>query len=213
MKITQSHLIANSSVDRGTFEEVYAGKAPWEIDKPQGAFVAVAERVKGTVLDAGCGTGEHALFFASRGHRVTGIDFLEGPVRRARAKAAERGLAVEFLVKDALELDDWGKRFASVIDCGLFHVFSDQDRTRYVHGLAKVLEPGGRMFLVCFSDAEPGTEGPRRVSRKEICDAFSDGWDVESIEPTQIEVNPDFAEITFSEGGPKARFAVVCRKV
>jgi hypothetical protein len=100
-----------------------------------------------------------------------------------------------------------------VIDCGLFHVFSDQDRTRYVHGLAKVLEPGGRMFLVCFSDAEPGTAGPRRVSRKEIYDAFSGGWDVESVEPTRIEVNPDFAEITFSEGGPKAWFAVMRRKV
>ena len=97
--------------DRGHFETAYAGKAPWDIGKPQGPFVAAADRVTGPVLDAGCGTGDTALFFAARGHRVTGIDFLEEPIRRARAKAAERGLSVEFLVKDAMTLGDWGERF------------------------------------------------------------------------------------------------------
>src|SRR5213080_5531167 len=102
--------------DRAAFESFYAGKAPWDIGKPQGPFVAVADRVTSPVLDAGCGTGDTALFFAARGHRVTGIDFMDEPIRRARLKAAERGLAAEFLVKDALTLGDWDKRFASVID-------------------------------------------------------------------------------------------------
>jgi 2-polyprenyl-3-methyl-5-hydroxy-6-metoxy-1,4-benzoquinol methylase len=92
--------------DHTTFEQTYAGKAPWDIGKPQAPFVAVAARVTSSVLDAGCGTGDTALFFAARGHRVTGIDFVEEAIRRARAKAAERGLAVEFLVKDALTLGD-----------------------------------------------------------------------------------------------------------
>jgi cyclopropane fatty-acyl-phospholipid synthase-like methyltransferase len=202
----------SNSIDRASFENFYAGKAPWDIGKPQGAFVAVADRVTSPVLDAGCGTGEHALFFAARGHRVVGIDFVEGAIQRARRKADERGLSVEFLVKDATMLSDWGARFASVIDCGLFHVFSDDDRRRYVQGLAQVVEPGGRLFLMCFSDEEPGTEGPRRVSRQELYDAFADGWEVESVQPVQIEVNPEFTEIKFSEGGPKAWFAVVRRK-
>jgi SAM-dependent methyltransferase len=203
--------------DRATFENAYAGKAPWDIGKPQRPFVTVADRVTSPVLDAGCGTGDTALFFAARGHRVTGIDFLDEPIRRARAKAAGKGLAVEFLVKDALTLADWGERFASVIDSGLFHVFSDDDRRRYVGGLARVVEPGGRIFLLCFSDEEPGTVGPRRVSQKELREAFAegadgDGWEVESIEPVRIEVNPEFTAFTFSEGGPKAWFAVVRRK-
>ncbi|MCI0456570.1 MAG: class I SAM-dependent methyltransferase [Gemmataceae bacterium] len=103
--------------NRATFENAYAGKAPWDIGKPQGPFVAVADQVTDPVLDAGCGTGDTALFFAARGHRVTGIDFLDEPIRRARLKAAERGLSVEFLVKDALTLqapshfrDFWAKR-------------------------------------------------------------------------------------------------------
>ena len=130
MTMPQSSLVASQSVDHATFEGLYAGPAPWDIGKPQGAFVAIADRVTGPVLDAGCGTGEHALFFAARGLRVIGIDFVEEAIRRARAKAAERGQAVEFLVKDATALDGWGERFASVIDCGLFHVFSDDDRRR-----------------------------------------------------------------------------------
>jgi cyclopropane fatty-acyl-phospholipid synthase-like methyltransferase len=198
--------------NRATFENAYAGIAPWDIDRPQPPFAAAADQVTSPVLDAGCGTGETALFFAARGHRVTGIDFLEEPIRRARAKATQRGLAVEFLVKDAMTLADWDERFATVIDSGLFHVFADDARGRYVQGLAHVLEPGGRLFLMCFSAEEPGTEGPRRVSRQELHDAFAGGWEVESVQPARIEINPEFTAFKFSEGGPKAWFAIIRRK-
>src|SRR5947209_20282453 len=162
----------SSVPDRSTFESAYTGQAPWDISKPQQAFLDVADQITGSVLDAGCGTGDNALFFASRGQKVTGIDFLEEPIQRARHKASERGLSVTFLVKDALTLKDWPERFDTVIDSGLFHVFSDADRARYVAGLATVLRPGGPLFLMCWSDREPGTEGPRRVSREELHEAF-----------------------------------------
>jgi len=154
------------TIDRATFESIYAGKAPWETGRPHEQFVWVADRIVSPVLDAGCGTGDVALFLAARGRQVTGIDFVEEAIRRARAKAVERALSVEFLVKDAMTLRDWGRRFATVIDSGLFHVFSDDDRRRYVEGLRAALALGGRLFLSCFSDEEPGTEGPRRVSRQ-----------------------------------------------
>src|SRR5438045_7980563 len=116
--------------NRETFEGLYAGKAPWDIGKPQPAFVAAAGKVIGSVLDAGCGTGENALFFADRGHQVTGIDFLPGPIELAKQKAAQRGISATFLVMDALQLDSLPQQFDNVIDCGLFHVFSDEDRQR-----------------------------------------------------------------------------------
>ena len=201
----------NPVPDRTTFETLYAGKAPWDIGKPQKAFIDVAGQIIGSVLDAGCGTGETALFLAGRGRKVTGFDFLEEPIRRAKSKAAERGLAVTFLVKDAMTLKDWSERFDSVIDSGLFHVFSDEDRAKYVSGLATVMKPGGKLFLLCFSDEEPGTQGPRRVSKKELHDAFAKGWVFESIQAYQIEVIPDLKDFTFSEGGPKAWFTVIRR--
>jgi hypothetical protein len=114
---------------------------------------------------------------------------------------------------DALTLTDLDRRFESVIDSGLFHVFSDEDRARYVAGLAHVTRPGGRLFLLCFSDEEPGTQGPRRVSERELRGAFADGWTIEEIRPSSFEVRPDLEDISFSEGGPKAWFSMVRRVV
>jgi 2-polyprenyl-3-methyl-5-hydroxy-6-metoxy-1,4-benzoquinol methylase len=201
----------NTVPDRTTFETMYAGGAPWEIGKPQKPFIDAAGRISGVVLDAGCGPGDTSLFLAGRGCKVTGIDFLDGPIEQARQKAAERGLTATFLVKDAMTLTEWSERFDNVVDSGLFHVFSDEDRRRYVEGLAVILKPGGRVFLLCFSDEEPGTHGPRRVSRKELHDAFAHGWTIESIEPARLEVRPDLKDMTFSEGGPKAWFGVIRR--
>jgi len=66
-------------IDKSRFEEAYAGKAPWNIGKPQPVFVQAADQITGSILDAGSGTGENALFFAERGHKATGIDYLEHP--------------------------------------------------------------------------------------------------------------------------------------
>lgn len=198
--------------NRETFESAYAGQAPWDIGRPQAVYRAIADQVLGSVLDAGCGTGENALFFAERGHPVVGIDFLEVPIEQARKKAAERGLQAEFFRMDALALRDWDRSFDSVIDCGLFHVFSDEDREQYVEGLTHVTRPGGRLFLLCFSDEEPGTQGPRRVSKKELQDAFSQGWILESIQAARFETVLGLKDHTFSEGGPKAWFLVARRE-
>jgi cyclopropane fatty-acyl-phospholipid synthase-like methyltransferase len=197
--------------DKDTFANAYKEKAPWDIPRPQPAFVEVAEQITGTILDAGCGTGENALFFAERGNSVTGIDFLEEPIKRARKKAVERDLSANFLVMDALALKEIPQVFDNVIDSGLFHVFSDEDRTKYVGGLASVLKSGGRLFLMCFSDEEPGTVGPRRVSKAELQAAFSAGWTIESIRPSRFQTIPEF-KAQFSDGGPKA-WLVILRRV
>jgi len=132
-------------------------------------------------------------------------------LRRAKQKAAQRGLAVQFLQKDALTLDQWDQRFNTIIDSGLFHVFDDSNRRRYVNGLAHVLNFGGHLLLLCFSNEEPAGNGPRRVSRDELHSAFSTGWQIESIQPTRFEINPLAADLNFSPGGPKAHFATIRR--
>ena len=129
-------------------------------------------------------------------------------MRRSPGRSA---LSATFRVLDALALQDLPEVFDSVIDSGLIHVFSDEDRKRYVEGLASVLRPYGRLFLLCFSDEEPGTQGPRRVSKKELHDAFGQGWAVESIERSRYEVRPDLKDLSFSEGGPRAWFAMTRR--
>jgi 2-polyprenyl-3-methyl-5-hydroxy-6-metoxy-1,4-benzoquinol methylase len=197
--------------NRSTFEAAYSGVAPWDIGRPQKRFIDAADQIRGSVLDAGCGTGDIALFLAGRGCTVTGIDYLEEPIRRAKRKAADRGIAATFLVQDATSLTTWNERFDNAVDSGLFHVFSDDDRKKYVAGLANIVKPGGRLFLMCFSTNEPGTQGPRRISEQELRDAFAQGWQVESIEPSRFEVRPDLKDLNFSEGGPKAWFATIRR--
>jgi cyclopropane fatty-acyl-phospholipid synthase-like methyltransferase len=201
----------NGLHNRADFEESYSGEPPWDIGKPQRPFTELSNRVVSPVLDAGCGAGDTALFFAACGCDVTGIDFTKGAIQRARGKAAQQKLDVEFLVKDALTLADWEARFNTILDSGLFHGLSDEDRRCYVHGLAHVLEPDGQLFLMCFSDEEPGNEGPRRVSQQELRAAFAQGWHIESIVAARVEVNPTFTEL-FSQGGPKAWFATIRRK-
>src|ERR1700687_1329382 len=154
--------------NKKTFEDAYAGQAPWDIGKPQKPFIDVADQITGSTLDAGCGTGDAALFFAGRGNKVTGIDFLEEPIRRAKRKAGERGLTATFLVMDALALKDLPEVFDNVIDSGLFHVFSDEDRQRYVDGLATVLKTDGSLFLLCLSDEEPGTQPSQPFFKGEL---------------------------------------------
>src|SRR5881397_1035587 len=84
----------------GGFNEMYQGTPPWDIGRPQPVIVRLAEEgaIRGEVLDVGCGTGENALFLASRGLRVVGLDGAPRAIEKAEAKAQKRGARIEFVV-------------------------------------------------------------------------------------------------------------------
>ena len=172
------------------FEAAYQTTPPWDIGEPQPAFAMLAGngRLRGRVLDVGCGTGEHVLMAADAGCEAVGIDIASSAVRLAQAKARERGITARFLVGDARNLASLGQQFDVVLDCGLFHVFDDEDRAPFVASLASAIRPGGEYFMLCFSENEPPGWGPRRITQDEIRDAFADGWRVASIEPADINI-------------------------
>ena len=166
------------------FEWAYrSGDAPWDIGRPQPAIVRLAEAglIEGDVIDVGCGTGENALYLASRGLAVVGVDAAPTAIERARAKAAARASEATFLTADALALERLGRTFDVAVDCGLFHTFGDAERIAFARSLHGVLRPGARYVLLCFSELEPGEQGPRRVTQPEIRASFGDGWSVDSI--------------------------------
>ncbi|MGE5227630.1 MAG: class I SAM-dependent methyltransferase [Planctomycetaceae bacterium] len=173
------------------FDDAYIGTPPWDIGRPQPALAALAEagELHGRVLDAGCGTGEHALMAAALGLDATGVDSSRRAIEIARSKGASRALQARFVLADVLELRDVGAPFDTVVDCGCFHTFDDDERVRYVAALRSAVDPGGRLFLLCFSDRQPGVMGPRRVSARELRDAFADGWRVDAIEPAILVTN------------------------
>ncbi|WP_316740865.1 class I SAM-dependent methyltransferase [Streptomyces sp. MK7] len=171
-------------------DDLYAGRPAWDIGRPQPAFLALTEAgdIHGRVLDVGCGTGEHVLMCAGRDMDATGVDLADKALEAARKKAGDRGLAARFLHHDARKLTDLGESFDTVLDCGLFHIFNDRDRAAFVAGLRAVLRPGGRYSMLCFSEHQPGDQGPRRVTRGEIEASFADGWQVDSVEAATIDI-------------------------
>lgn len=182
------HLVPRKPED---FDAIYEGSPPWDIGRPQASIARLAEagELRGRVLDAGCGTGEHTLLAAQLGLDATGVDTAAAAVASAKRKARERGLAARFLVHSALELTSLGEQFDTVLDSGLFHVLDDDDRRAYVGNLRSILRPGGRYFMICFSDRQPGEFGPRRIRQEEIRSSFSDGWRVDAIDAVEIENN------------------------
>ena len=182
---------------REDFETYYADKPPWDIGRPQPAFLALAQAgaIRGRVLDVGCGTGEHVLMAAAMGLDATGVDVASTAIEIAEGKARERGLSVRFLVCDAIELTSLNEQFDTVLDCGLFHILKDDNRPRFADSLRAVMKPGGRYFMMCYSDRQPGDFGPRRVTQDEIRDSFKDGWTVDSIQPGKFDTvtHPDGA--------------------
>ena len=171
------------------FNSVYQGDAPWDIGRPQKEFVKLekAGEIVGSVLDVGSGTGENALFLAAQGHEVWGVDFSPIAITRAQDKATERNLNVTFLTQNVLDLHTLGRTFDTIIDSGLFHVLSDEERFPFVTSLASVLCRYGTYFMLCFSELEPGSYGPRRVTQAEIRNAFSRTWHINYIRPAHME--------------------------
>jgi 2-polyprenyl-3-methyl-5-hydroxy-6-metoxy-1,4-benzoquinol methylase len=185
----------------------YDGPAPWDIGRPQPAVVRLASegRFDGAVLDIGCGTGENALHIASLGLAVLGVDVAETALAMARTKATHRGIEVEFAAADAFQLERLGRMFRTVLDCGLFHALVGDERRRYVTSLASVTEPGGTLYVLCFSDT--GSDlGPHPVSQEELRATFNlrSGWNVAAIEPDRLETR-------FHDDGAPAWLATVNR--
>lgn len=184
------------------------GPAPWDIERPQPAIARLAAEggIVGAVLDAGCGSGENALHVASLGFSVLGFDVAETALARARAKANDRGIAIEFVAADALRLERLGRSFDTVLDSGLFHAFDPEERTRYAAGLASVTVHGGTVYVLCFSDGGRNT-GPHPVRRDELSGAFtpSIGWKVAAVEPERIRTR------YHDDNGAPAWFATIHR--
>lgn len=179
------------------FDNAYIGTPPWDIGKAQPAFERIAEKnnffnLKGPLLDIGCGTGENSLFFAQKlGFQVTGIDTSSRAIAKACEKANGRNLndKANFLDYDLFKLRDYTKKFNTIIDCGVFHMFDKRSRIEYVKNVKEVLNEHGKLIILAFSYLEPLGVGPsQRLTKDDYQSAFKDGWKIIGFKHDQFEV-------------------------
>lgn len=193
------------------FDALYRGESPiddldigvpWDIGEAQPDIVAAEEAggVVGDVLDAGSGPGENAIFLASRGYRVTGLDLSPTAVEQARERARTRGVHAEFAVADLTDLTGYADRFDTVIDSGVYHTMDEEVRRRYVAELYRATRPGARLHLLAFSDAVPERfPGPFRITAANLRATLeSAGWTIAELRrSTLAAVMPEEAAARF----------------
>jgi SAM-dependent methyltransferase len=180
---------------RSTFQQAYLQRRPpWVIGQPQPAVIELerAGWISGSVLDIGCGTGEHTIHLARLGYDVLGVDFARAAVEQARANARAQGVPARFEIADALHLDGYGP-FDTVLDSALFHVFDAGDQVRYVRSLWAACRAGACVHVLALSDAADGF-GPR-ISDTAIRAAFGQpGWTLEQLRESRYRARPSAAD-------------------
>src|ERR1700744_6502721 len=121
----------SAQVDPNRYEKMYRDQqvaqglpaaTPWDIGGPQQVVkqLVALGAIKGEALDPGTGPGHHAIYFASKGYSVTGIDSSPTAIERAKENALRAGVSVNFQVADAIKLGGLENRFEPVVDCAFF---------------------------------------------------------------------------------------------
>ena len=170
---------------------------PWDIGAAQPVVIEAeaAGRFSGTVVDVGCGLGENAIYLASRGHQVTGIDLAPTAIDQARRQARQRGVAVEFVVADATTLAGFDDRFDSVLDGACYHCLPEEARHAYAAALHRATRPDARLTLFCFPSGSSGIAAAMGVSEEDLAATWGKaGWEITDLRPARYHVNADVGE-------------------
>jgi ubiquinone/menaquinone biosynthesis C-methylase UbiE len=190
-----------------TYEEQPYTELPWFSRSPFPAVRRAAAQKMfksgARVLDIGCGAGTNALFLASSGYRVSGVDLAPGAVRAAQRRAEKAGLSVDFRVGDVMQLPFPSRTFLGLTDVGCFHTVPIRLRPAYAGEAARVLAPGGK-FLLCWVAREYTRSfgPPHRPSVEEVARVFERQFLIRSTEflPGRIGL-PSYAAVLERRSG------------
>jgi SAM-dependent methyltransferase len=148
-------------MQRADWNNRYAAKElVWGTDPNRFAAEALADAAPDRALDLACGEGRNAIWLATLGWQVTGVDFSDVAIERATKLAGARGVEVDFRVADATEFrDEPGSRSLVVIS---YMQVPRDDRRAVLANAAAALAPGGRLFMIghALRNLEDGHGGP-----------------------------------------------------
>ena len=181
---------------RGEAAEFSGGRPPWSLGEPQPEIAALIDqgKIRGDVLDAGCGEAALALHMAALGHNAVGLDASPTAIKLAKAEAARQGLTkATFEVADITDFTSWPTgseaRFNTIVDSTLFHSMPVELRDGYQRSIVRAAAPGASYFVLVF-DRTGMPEGPANpVTEDELRDVVSRYWVIDEIRHARIHAN------------------------
>ena len=160
------------------------GFSPWDTGEVPAELTALVEGQgalpPGRALDVGCGTGTQSVYLAGQGWEVTGIDAVDRPLRRARARASTSGVSVRWIRGDVTKLQEAGLEpgISLFFDRGCFHGLNERQRAAYASGITELAAPGATLLLMSFAPNNV-LVAPTGADEPEIVRTF-DGWELVS---------------------------------
>jgi methyl halide transferase len=173
-------------------QQYVEGHMPWDSGVPSKELIRTlaAEKISPCrTVELGCGTGTNAVYLASRGFDVTGLDCSAVALAEARKKATEAGRTVSFLEVDLCNLALEVRPFDFLFDRGCYHSVRDINLGGFVNSLRRLSRPGSR-FLLLTGNANEKVQGPPRVHDYEIREELGGLFDIHWIREFRFEV-PD----------------------
>jgi len=109
------------------------------------------------IIDIGCGTGRHSIELAKRGYQITGIDLSESQLKRAREKAKEAGVTIDFQKHDARALPFEGEFDLAIMLCegGFSLMETDEMNFEILKNAAKSLNNKGKFIFTALNGLFP----------------------------------------------------------
>jgi SAM-dependent methyltransferase len=189
-------------IDR-IYQQVPLDKIPWNIETPPDALVELVQSGKVLpckTIDLGCGAGNYAIYLASQGFDVTGVDSSPTAIKIAIENAKKQEVKCIFIVADLLgDLHEVKETFDFGYDWEFLHHIFPEDREKYVKNVYNILKPGAQYLSVCFSEKDPlfGGMGKFRKtnmgttlyfsSESEIRDLFSPYFVIKELKTIEIK--------------------------
>lgn len=191
-----------SQMDR-IYGEIPLAQIPWNIEQPPAVLVDLVESGRVSpceTLDLGCGAGNHAVWLAGLGFRVTGIDLSAAAIAYAEALACLRGVSCRFVVADLVAAPPpFDAAFDFAFEWEVLHHMLPADRPRYVAGVHQMLGAGATYLSVCFAENDPGLPGDGKLrttplgtvlylsSEQELSALFEPLFDIEELSTISVE--------------------------
>lgn len=158
------------------FDDIYKDMSlddiPWNLETPPELLVELLDTGivrPSRAIDLGCGAGNYAVYLASRGFNVTGVDFSPTAIKIAKENAKAKGVKCNFLVADVLQdLDKVNQTWDFAYGWGLMHHILPDQRRHYVENVHRILNPKGKYLSLCFGEKDTGFEGSGKYRKTDI---------------------------------------------